>query len=254
VGGDLSGVLAKLRRAEEHREAFDDLVAEFAAGEPYTILTEYDPRTGWHTLRWHVLREPPLEELALVFGDLISNLRTSLDYLVWQLVLAAGNRPGRRTGFPVVRRAKDWEVQSRAALQGVAPAWVAEVEARQPYHRPERPALHPLAILEHVNNINKHRFLPVAALSAERLDVLIDLRPAAGEPIESRDFLDRPIAPGGEAARFRVASGVMLDVTVNQAPRFRVSFDDGLGYDWHPLELVEWVRETIVRFEPAFRV
>jgi hypothetical protein len=250
---DLIGVLAKLGRAEQHREAYEELVAEFVDSHPYTIMTEYDPRTGWHTLRWQVLREPPLVELALVFGDMIGNLRASLDYLVWQLVLAAGNRPGRRTSFPVVRRAKDWAVQSRSALEGVDPEWAAVVESRQPYHRPERPAVHPLAILDHVDNLNKHRFLPAAVLSVEELSVLIDVRPVPGEVIESRDFLDRPITPGGELAHFRVASGALLDVVVNEAPRCRVSFDDGLRYDWYPLELVEWVRETVARFEPAFR-
>jgi hypothetical protein len=249
---DLSGVLAKLNRAEEHLFAFDELYADFAASHPYAILSEYDPETGWHTLRWQVMREPPLEQLALVFGDLISNLRTTLDYLVWQLVLAAGKRPGRRTGFPVVRREKDWEVQSRTALRGMAPEWAAEIEARQPY-QVERPSVHPLAILDHVNNLNKHRFLPVALLSVEHLGLLINVQPAAGEAIESQDFLDRPIVDGAELARFRVPSRVFLEVMVNQAPRSRLSFDDGLDFDWHPLALVEWVRETVAHFEPAFR-
>jgi hypothetical protein len=199
------------------------------------------------------LREPPLQGLALIFGDMISNLRTTLDYLVWQLVLAAGNRPGRRTGFPVVRRAKDWEVQSRTALRGVEQRWVDEIEARQPYHRPEQPALHPLAILEHVNNLNKHRFLPVAVLSVQHLDLLINVKEAAGELIETQDFLDLPIRPDAELARFRVPSRAYLEVVLKQAPRCRVSFDDGLDYEWHPIELVEWVRETVVEFEPAFR-
>jgi len=250
---DLSGVLAKLDRAEEHRLEFDHLVEEYVGGGPYTIYSQYDPQTGWHTLRWQALREPPLERLALVFGDMISNLRTTLDYLVWQLVLAAGLRPGRRTSFPVVRRAKDWGVQSRTALRGVEERWVDEIESRQPFRRPERPSVHPLAILDHVNNLNKHRFLPVALLSVEQLGLLINVESARGEVIESQDFLDRPIIPDGELARFRVPSRAYLEVAVNQAPHCRLSFDDGLDYDWHPIELVEWVRETVAQFEPAFR-
>jgi hypothetical protein len=252
MAAEITGVLAKLRRADEHREAYDEIFEAFTSTEPYGIISEYDPQTGWHTLRWHVSHDPPLEQLALVFGDMISNLRATLDYLVWQLVLAAGKRPGRRTGFPVVRREKDWEVQSRAALAGVEPEWVEEIELRQPYHRPEQPALHPLAILEHVNNLIKHRFLPAAMLSVERLGLLINVRSASGEPLESVDFLDRPITPGGELARYRVPSGAYLDVAINQAPHVRASIDDGLDYPWHPIELIEWVSETVAVFAPAF--
>jgi hypothetical protein len=250
---DLAGVIAKLDRAEEHRQEFDDLLEDYVGTDPYSIYAEYDAKTGWHTLRWHALREPPLQRLALIFGDMISKLRTTLDYFVWQLVLAAGNRPGRRTGFPVVRRAEDWEVQSRTALRGIEQRRVEEIERRQPYQRPEQPSIHPLATLDHVNNLNKHRFLPVALLSVEQLDLLINVRPVPGELIESQDFLDRPITPYGVLASFRVPSRVHLDVAVNQAPRCRLSFDDGLDYDRHPIELVEWVRDTVAQFEPAFR-
>ena len=250
---NLSGVLAKLERADEHRQAFEDLLEEFLAADPYSIITEYDPESGWHSLRWNVHREPPLERLALLFGDMISNLRTTLDYLVWQLVLASGSRPGRRTGFPVVRKEKDWPVQSSAALRGVAPEWVEQIEARQPFLWPLQPAFHPLAILDHVNNLNKHRFLPAGVVSVERLNVLINVEPVPGETMESRDFLDKPIAPGRELARFRVESHALLDVVANQAPRVRLAFDVGLDYDWHPVELIEWVSETVAQFEPAFR-
>ncbi|MDX6684540.1 MAG: hypothetical protein QOF86_668, partial [Baekduia sp.] len=30
-------------------------------------------------------------------------------------------------------------------------------------------------------------------------------------------------------------------------------FDDGLDFGWHPVALIEWVRETVAHFEPAFR-
>src|SRR4051794_30604414 len=183
---------------------------------------------------------------------MISNLRTTLDYLVWQLVLASGKRPSRRTGFPVVRREKDWEVQSRAALRGIDPEWVAEIEAVQPYHWPDEPSAHPLAILDHVNNLNKHRFLPPAAVGLQNLNLLINVEEAPGEVIESQDFTGRPIVAGGELARFRVPSKALLEVILNESPRARLSFDDGVEHEWHPFELVHWVQETIIRFEPAF--
>ena len=115
---DLTGVRAKLRRAEEHREAYDDLFESYLAASPYAIIFEYDPETGWHTFRWSVESEPPLEELALIFSDILGNLRSTLDYLVWQLVLLGGRKPGRQTAFPVVKREKDWRVAGRRRAAG----------------------------------------------------------------------------------------------------------------------------------------
>jgi hypothetical protein len=152
-----------------------------------------------------------------------------------------------------VKRAKDWEVQARTSLRGVAPELISEIELRQPFQRHDRPSIHPLAILDHVNNLNKHRFLPVAAVSVQQLGLLINIEEARGESIESRDFIDRPIVQGGELARFRVPSKAYLDVVVNQSPRARLSFDDGIDYDWHPVELAEWVKETVALFAQAFR-
>jgi hypothetical protein len=104
-----------------------------------------------------------------------------------------------------------------------------------------------------VNNLNKHRFLPVAAMAVQELGLLINVEDVRGEPIESRDFVDEPIAHNGELGRFRVPSKTYLDVVVNQAPRTRLFFDIGIDDDWHPAELVEWVKETVARFGAAFR-
>jgi hypothetical protein len=252
---DLAGVRAKLRRADELREEFDERFAYFLDTHPYSIIFSYDAKSGWHTFTWKVEQEPPFEDLALIYGDILGNLRTTLDYLVWQLVLVAGNKPGRYTAFPVITRRKDWEVQGASALKGVAEEWAEEIEALQPFQRFERPELHPLAILEYVNNLNKHRFLPVAALTAEKFDYLINIAAVPpGETFESREFLDRPIVDGGELARFRCGSRIQLEVQVHETPRFRMSFKDGLGYEWYAVELVEWVREVVARFEPAFFV
>jgi hypothetical protein len=250
---DLSGVRAKLRRAHEHREAYYELFESYVDGDPYSIIFEFEPESGWHTFRWHVAAQPPLEELALIFGDILSNLRSALDYLVWQLVLTGGRKPGRQTAFPVVKREKDWAVQGGAALKGVPEEWAQVIESMQPFQRLERPDLHPLAILEHVNNLSKHRFLPAALLTADSFSYLVNVADVPeGDTFESTDSLDKPIVHGGELARFRSASRSLVSVQVNKNPRFRISFRDGLDIEWRPFELVEWVTEALAQFEPAF--
>src|SRR5437667_12414179 len=94
VMADLTGVLAKLDRAEEHRQDFDDLVEEFIGADPYTIYSQYDPETGWHTPRWPALRRPPLERPGLTLADMASHLRPPLHHLLPQLPLSAAHRPG----------------------------------------------------------------------------------------------------------------------------------------------------------------
>ena len=55
---DLAGVRAKLRRADEHRLAYDELFESYLETHPYSILFEFDPETGWHVFRWVVVNEP----------------------------------------------------------------------------------------------------------------------------------------------------------------------------------------------------
>ena len=251
---DLSGVRAKLEWAAEHRRAYDGLFESYLASHPYSIAFEFDPDTGWHTFRWRVTAEPPLERLALIFSDIVGNRRSTLDYLVWQLVLLGGRKPGRKTSFPIIKREQDWAVQGGSALRGVPDEWAALIGQLQPFQRFDRPDLHPLAILEHVNNLTKHRFLPAAVLTADSFGYLINIAGVPpGETFESMDFLDRPIADGAELARFRARSRSLIEVRVNENPRFRLSFRDGVDVDWAPIDLVDWVREAVAQFEPAFR-
>ena len=93
---DLSGVRAKLEWAAEHRRAYDGLFESYLASHPYSIAFEFDPDTGWHTFRWRVTAEPPLERLALILGDIVGNLRSTLDYSSGSSSSSAGaSRDGR---------------------------------------------------------------------------------------------------------------------------------------------------------------
>ena len=143
---DLSGVRLKLGRPEEHLS---------------TLKTEVDARTEQHSDRslidvrrdgdWHVVEiEPPPSiprRWALIGGDLIHNLRSVLDHLVWQLVLRDGQQPSRWNEFPIIDSEQRFlqEVKfrkrnpDRSPLQGIrvdGDAW-AIIEAAQPYKRPK---------------------------------------------------------------------------------------------------------------------
>ena len=56
---------------------------------------------------------------SVSFGEILYNLRSSLDHLVWQLVLANGQTPGRHNAFPITNDAQGWEKVKENPLNGV---------------------------------------------------------------------------------------------------------------------------------------
>jgi hypothetical protein len=111
-------------------------------------------------------KSPIPEKIGLIVGDCLQNLRTSLDYLVWELVLKAGNTPGKDNMFPICTTLQGFEGAQRAGrLRGMDPAAVALIEAFQPYHDGQ-PDATSLAILDKLTNINKHRRLLLTELSS----------------------------------------------------------------------------------------
>lgn len=252
---DLSGPLAKLRRADGHRQSFDALAQRLVDDGTHTIAIHYDAESGWNEARWVISGEVPEEEFALIFGDVLGNLRASLDSLVWQLVIANGEEPGLRNQFPVAKTEKEWvRAMERGWLCGVADKWVQEIKSLQPYHRTDRPEIHPLAIIDFVNNLNKHRFLPITVLTPHIWKPVLDVRDLkAGEQIQfDGSGLDRPVEDGAPLVRWRAESGVEVKVLENPQPSVRISFRDGLDHAWLTVEVIEWVRGTLSRFEPAF--
>src|SRR5687767_9529658 len=93
------GVHLKLNRASEHGDAFKAEAREFLR-RPDTceIRAEDDAQRGETVFR--VTRQPtrPPARLAVIAGDAIHNMRAALDYVVWQLVIANGQKPRAGAG------------------------------------------------------------------------------------------------------------------------------------------------------------
>jgi hypothetical protein len=255
AGASFAGIRLKLDHAKAHAEVFDRCFTEFLQGQPYSINIQSDGKPA-HTVHfcWQVKEAPPVD-LTLILGDLLTNLRATLDYLVWQLVLAAGGVPTDRNAFPCVRDAKNWHSAREDRLAGVDPRWAGEIEKLQPYHRPQQPERHPLAVLDTINNINKHRALPptVMTLPAWRIGLEGDL---GGRTMSFDQWLDRPIEDGVEFARYRFDPPLdKTNLHLDTDPPFRIAFRDGMdhsdGWSYTNADLVAWVEHVIAIIKPA---
>jgi hypothetical protein len=168
----LGGVFAKLDRADEHLESLETEVARFLYGNPYEVVGELNrEESAWYfILRIH--RAPPVR-ISTIIGDIAHNLRSALDHLVWQLVLASGGNPREQNAFPICLYRDTWRKAAPRRLAGLrSPTAVAEIQRLQPYlrrHASGAPVRHPLAVLNRISNIDKHRLMLPAIGALEGL-------------------------------------------------------------------------------------
>jgi hypothetical protein len=142
----LLGCRLKLQNAWRHRQALGEELQEFLS------------RTG---------PEPSPLHLGVLVGDFLHSLRCVLDHVVWQLVELNGQEPGDYNQFPIFDTASAYKKKAGRYLRGVAPNHSALIEAFQPYHLDAGPALHSLAVLRDLSNIDKHRFVHPVVIVGE---------------------------------------------------------------------------------------
>lgn len=120
------------------------------------IVLEPSADGGTVVVRLGEVAELP-DDFTAIVGDFFHNVRAALDHIAWQLVLLDGGVPTRATAFPVRLRRPAGGVD---IPPGVNATTLAALEKVQPYNWGDDPAnfhLAPLAVLSHLNNVDKHR-------------------------------------------------------------------------------------------------
>ncbi|HEY2039381.1 MAG TPA: hypothetical protein VGG95_06930, partial [Edaphobacter sp.] len=111
---------------------------------------------------------PVPARFGLIAGDYLQNLRSVLDYLVWQLILANGATPHKtNTAFPICKSAAAFKDAKNRKLVGVSDEAIALIEALQPYSERQidgRPQT--IHLLDELTNENKHRQVLFTALAS----------------------------------------------------------------------------------------
>lgn len=212
--GSLASVLVRIERAKAHLVEFERQARPIVAA--CKVTKERDDRRSEYVFRISRPAIPP--ELSAVIGDAIHNLRVSLDYLAWQLVIATGKKrpiggPGG-THFPI-------HDGRRPDLPYIAPGVARTVQVLldevQPYQRP-KPKSHDLAILRDLDNSDKHHDLLVTVVSANTMAYWADAASPSGQ------FNVGPYADGDVICRFSYsgtnddfAPMVMFDVRLGES-------------------------------------
>lgn len=194
----LAGPRAKLQRAETHLQSLDDEWRDFVETQPYAVSHEFkpEPPNGRWTSRFVIERPIPLA-LSVIMGDVLHNLRSCLDHLVGCFVEQHGGEIGRHHTFPIFDDAKRFRARVQehpkggplACIPQASPQWTL-IEKSQPYHREDAGREHPLAVLNEMVNIDKHRQLHAAMAYPEASGAmdLLQWQPEDAVPIECISF------------------------------------------------------------------
>jgi hypothetical protein len=133
----LDGCFKRVERAHEHlldlkaqaeavfRQQADTVVFEFDPNPPHKRITNISlPAETFYGMQF-----------GIVMGELCYNLRSALDYLVFELAILDSGAAQDGTQFPIVDAPEDFVRDAqRRWLKGINAAHVAAIERLQPYN------------------------------------------------------------------------------------------------------------------------
>jgi hypothetical protein len=238
----LEGVELKLGRAEDHLQAIKGEVAKFDHG-PDLIPGEYDPQTKTHVFRAQH-DPPPATALSAPIGEFLYNIRCALDYTVCELITLAGNQVDHTKSFPIYTDPIAYTNHSSTKINGVPAGAVASFERLQPFYGPNiyqpgwrDPKREPLAVLQRLNNRDKHRTLTLI----QEIGNIEPQFPNDPGLVTSPVRVRGPLKRGAPIAAF-APEALDPDVEVNLAVTFHVRIND----DEPPLvDLVQTLDEIL---------
>jgi hypothetical protein len=151
----LDGTLPKIERAYENIRNLNAEISTFLDTARYTATAEHHPK-GF-LIRTTGPKASP--RIRVLIGEVVHNLRTSLNHLAGQLVRSAGRQITEDTEFPIFWDATKYPAGKKRQIEAWPHADAEKiVDDLQPFkHIP--PEDSPLLILHKMNILDKHQLL-----------------------------------------------------------------------------------------------
>jgi hypothetical protein len=165
-------VRLKIERADKHIKDLEADIRGFFDTKPYVVVGEREADTRRPIYRLAACSHPPVR-FSLITGDILQNLRSALDHLIWQLVEAAGNNPGITNAFPICDSPAEYQsARTTSKVTGISVDAKKAIDATNPYHGGNEV----LWKLHRLNNIDKHRLLITVGNAFRSVDIAPTLR------------------------------------------------------------------------------
>jgi len=116
----------KIERAKKHIEDLNLAHNIFLASSPYELATKIDPQTGEHIFYLARVDDVPLS-LAAVIGDILHNLRSTLDNLAYQLfIIGTPGGDAKHVYFPIFDSAAKYKAGVNGKVHGMRPDAISD--------------------------------------------------------------------------------------------------------------------------------
>lgn len=244
----------KVQWAKRHLDVLTQYVNTYQAENHYTLTTEEDSANGWFIITTKVPHNEMVFTIALIMGDFVNCLRSSLDHLAWQLAMSGGRTPTRDTCFPICERDTiDAQVKIAKSTFGFPDEAVSVVKSLQPYKDREEFKKTHLWRLNLLWNMDKHRhIMPHSVVTGWQFKL---------ESLPSAMFPDGKIPMPSEqlpdGVRMKFPLSLRDYIVINPEPTsLEVKFgsmEDGIEMGLNDLlEMYEFVESVMVTFTPFF--
>ncbi len=237
----------KIERAQTHLNNLRVEVEAFHGRKPYRIIADNSSEPGKILFRVKIIECVPAGWSAII-GDIIHNLRSSLDLLATALVVANGGNP-KTAYFPFAKIPGDIGARVNERMRGASPKAMKFARRLKPHPGGNEA----LWMLHSLDLLDKHRsIIPVGAAHRSVNPDLASNVPTKGEAEEitklweaMRSFLkERPIFLRPADRQFPMQDGAVLFSCPTPEPGqpkpepqfiFEVAFGEGQVVDGEPV-------------------
>lgn len=258
MGEYLDGVALKVCRAHLHFCELDAEIRSWFNSYAYEVPPE-DDEDDWIAFRLQIKSNLP-PTLPVLVGDVVHNLRSALDHLIWQSCVINDAPPGGHLKFPVCLTEGAWlrDVEERdiaergkGPIDGLGDHAAFLVKSAQPYvGRNETQARKTaLAWLNWLSNRDKHRYVHAATAVASHKRFGVEFNPpdaVTGVEFEPLVEVGTPIQSDSKIARVRATRLTEVEPNVKLNMSLGVVFSER-GLPLAGLGAIEWVVSEIVR-------
>ena len=233
--GSLNGAIARTIRASEHLSELVRGIETLRQEQLNAIAWEFDPQLP-DEFRPVVRQYLPVPVLfSILISEICFNLRSALNYLVYEMAILNSGQIVEGTQFPIEDKPKGfrWR-EKRGWLAGLNAAHIAAIEVLQPYR-----GCNWTRALRDISNPDKH----IRLVSNEGWFEL-QVFPAA----DRLKFLN---IPGVESSALHPVTGRKVYMKINLV--LRVQFTDGTPVVETLQEIKSQVTRMLEVFQPEFQ-